>query len=55
MTTPPLRPRRKRDLQLTVSGLEALPVELPPWELRLLEAALKQPHEAAEVDDVRTR
>jgi hypothetical protein len=37
--TPPIR-KRSRDLHLSVTGLEPRPVELPPWERRLIERSL---------------
>lgn len=55
--TPPRR-RRRSDLSLTVTGLEPMPLELPPWERRLIEQALVElldEMKAPEVDDAATR
>jgi hypothetical protein len=36
------RRRRRRDLALSVTGLEPMPVVLPPWELKLIERLLAE-------------
>ena len=50
--TPPIR-KRSRDLHLSVTGLEPMPVELPTWERRLIERALAEALEAATPKDAR--
>lgn len=42
MTDPQPRRRRRRDLALSVAGLEPMPVVLPAWELQLLERLLAE-------------
>ena len=36
------RRRRRRDLALSVTGLEPMPVVLPPWEVQLIERRLAE-------------
>lgn len=50
--TPPIR-KRNRDLHLSVTGLDPMPVELPTWERRLIEHALAQALDAGTAKDAR--
>lgn len=50
--TPPIRQRR-RDLRLSVTGLEPMPVELPTWERKLIERALAEALDAGTPKDAR--
>lgn len=58
MNQTPTRRRRRSDLSLSVTGLEPMPLEIPPWERRLIEQALVElidEMKAPEVDDAPTR
>ena len=48
--TPPIR-KRSRDLHLSVTGLEPLPIELPTWERKLIEQSLVESLDAKTAKD----